>query len=137
LIHRARAHYTSALYVGKHVGEDSDTTRSDETVGYIVIEQGTGTLGGLEYDAAVGSKATKGWDDSPPYSYSHSVSAATTALLSSGGINNNNDGDWPVLVGPSPVTGSSFNLVAQEDEMADTEVGLGANSEAIAYVVFE
>ena len=39
---------TTLFYVGKHVGEDPDTTRSDETIGYIVIEEGTGTLGGLE-----------------------------------------------------------------------------------------
>lgn len=125
------------LYVGKHVGEDPDTTRADETIGYIVFEAGTGTFGGGEYEVALGSKDTKGWDDSPPYSYSHSVSGATTVILSSAGIDNKDDGDWLVLIGPSPVSGSDFELVAQEDQEADAEVELGKKKERAAYIVFE
>ena len=34
------------LYVGKSVCEDSDTTRADETVGYVVMEAGNGTIDG-------------------------------------------------------------------------------------------
>ena len=125
------------LYIGKHVGEDPDTTRADETIGYIVFEAGTGTFGGGEYEVALGSKNTKGWEDSPPYSYSHSVSGATTVILSSAGIDNKDDGDWLVLIGPSPVSGSDFELVAQEDQEADAEVELGKKKERAAYIVFE
>ena len=85
----------------------------------------------------MGAKVTKGWEDAPPYSYAHSVSAATTAILSSAGIDNKDDGDWPVLIGPSPVSGTDFDLVAQEDQEDDAEVKLGKKKEAIAYVVFE
>lgn len=125
------------LYVGKHVGEDPDTTRSDETIGYVVFEAGTGTLGGFGYEAALGANIVKGWEDAPPYTYSHGVSAATTAILSSAGIDNTDDGDWPVLIEPSPVSGTDFDVVAQEDQEADAEVELGIKNEAIAYIVFE
>ena len=36
----------SSLAVGKHVGEDLDTDRADETIGYIVLDEGGGALNG-------------------------------------------------------------------------------------------
>ena len=59
------------------------------------------------------------------------------AILSSAGIDNSDVGDWPILVGPSPVLGSDFDLVAQEDETSDSELELDTKSEVIAYSVFE
>ena len=61
----------SALFVGKHVGEDSNRERLAETIGYIVIEGGKGTIGetsetdGVEYLAAVGADVVQGMDDGP------------------------------------------------------------------------
>lgn len=126
----------TTLRVGKHVGEDPDTVRSNETIGYVVFEAGTGTLGGAEYEAAVGLQEIKGWEDSPPYTYTHGVSAATTVILSSAGMENT-DGSWPVLIEPSPVSGTDFNLVVQEDQEADAEVATGIATEEIAYIVLE
>ena len=57
------------------------------------------------------------------------------AILSSAGIDKSDVGAWPILVGPSPVLGSDFDLVAQEDETSDSE--LDTKSEVIAYSVFE
>jgi hypothetical protein len=54
------------------------------------------------------------------------------AILSSAGIDNSDVGDWPILVGPSPVLGSDFDLVAQEDETSDSELELDTKSEVIA-----
>ena len=34
----------NSLKTGKHVGEDNDTDRANETVGFIVIEAGSGTF---------------------------------------------------------------------------------------------
>ena len=57
------------------------------------------------------------------------------AILSSAGINKSDVGDWPILVDPSPVLGSDFDLIAQEDETSDSE--LDTKSEVIVYSVFE
>ncbi len=46
---------SSSLYIGKHVGEDPDKTRSDETIGYIVIESGSSAMDGVAYWAALGA----------------------------------------------------------------------------------
>ena len=41
---QTRAPEPNALFVGKHVGEDAPTDRAQETIGYIVVEAGTGTV---------------------------------------------------------------------------------------------
>mgnify|MGYP007114274223 CR=1 FL=1 len=68
----------SALTVGKHVGEDGDTTRADEMIGYIVIEtnaSGTAQIEGLPYVAAVGGDTIRGMGNSPGYDYSYAAMA--------------------------------------------------------------
>jgi hypothetical protein len=61
---------------------------------------------------------------------------ATTVILSSGGMENP-EGNWPVPIEPSPVTGIDFDLVMQEDQELDTEVKTGKKKEEIAYIVLE
>ena len=55
------------MRVGKHVGEDGDRSRLNEEIGYIVIETGSGDIGGRSYTAALGSDSIKGVGDSPAY----------------------------------------------------------------------
>ena len=57
------------LFTGKQVGEDSPVSRPEETIGYIVIEAGSGTIGPFSYVAAVGSDSVSGFGNSPPYTY--------------------------------------------------------------------
>ncbi|MEQ1824524.1 MAG: LamG-like jellyroll fold domain-containing protein [Pirellula sp.] len=65
---RTSAPSATSLYVGKHVGEDPIETRANETIGYIVMEAGGGTIGGAQYLAAVGVDSVSGIGDSPSYS---------------------------------------------------------------------
>ena len=46
--------------MGKMVAEDPDKTRADETVGYIVIESGSGSMNGINYTAGLGSDTVRG-----------------------------------------------------------------------------
>ena len=59
----------ATMNVGKHVGEDAKVTRADETIGYIVLEAGAGTIGGAGFLAAVGADSVGGAEDVPPYTY--------------------------------------------------------------------
>ena len=52
--------------------DERNATCADETVGYVVIESGSGTIGGRAYTAALGGDTIRGVGDSPPYSYTHS-----------------------------------------------------------------
>ena len=60
---------SSALYVGRHTGEDPNG-RVPETLVYLVIESGTGTIEGSKYVAALGADTVRGMANRPPFTYS-------------------------------------------------------------------
>lgn len=123
-----------ALRAGKHVGEDSNTSRANETVGLIIIEAGSGSFDGISYQAGVGSDIVRGTQNSASgYNYSHSISGATGAVLSAAGMDGG-DGGWPVLLGGSSVTGSTITMSFDEDQVGDTE--RSHTTEQVAYMVF-
>jgi len=126
---------STALGVGKHVGEDTDTTRADETIGYIVIEAGSGTLDGVVYVAGVGADSVEGITESVPYTYPlsglSSVSSGIVSQTAMDGV----DGGWAVLYGPSPITSASLRLAIDEDQAGDSE--RAHTTEQVAYLVFE
>ena len=130
----------STLKTGKHVGEDSDTTRLDETVGYVVLEAGTGTMvtvtgTPLEYTAALGADSIKGMGDAPPYSYALSgLSTVGTAVAIQTAMDGNNGG-WAVLYGTGALSSTTLNLAVDEDVIKDTE--RKHITEQVGYVVFE
>ena len=75
---------SSTLTVGRHVGEDTDVTRADETIGYFVVEtnaSGTAKIEGLPYVAAVGSDSVKGVGDSPGYDYTYNAMPNSKAAV--------------------------------------------------------
>ncbi len=125
----------SSLYVGKHVAEDTIATRANETIGYIVIEKGSGIIDGISYEAAVGSDTVRGMDNAPPYTYSLSgnLPAADVAIVSSAAIDGNNGG-WPVLYGASPITPTALQVAYEEDQFKDIE--RKHTKEQVAYIVF-
>lgn len=125
------------LSVGKHVGEDPNNTRANETIGYIVIEAGNGTISGVAYEAGTGADSVKGFGDSvAPYSYtlSGSLSSASAAAISQAAMDGK-DGSWAVLSGADPLTSTSISLHLNEDMLADSEHK--HTSEQVSYLVFE
>ena len=117
------------------VAEDPVATRADETIGYIVIETGSGTLGGVNYVTALGADSIQGFTNSPPYSYSLSgLSTASVAIASQAGMDGG-DGGWAALYGSNPVSATSINLAIDEDVANDTE--RAHITEAVGYIVFE
>ncbi len=125
----------SAFNAGKEVGEDTDATRADETIGYIVIETGSGTMNGIAYTAGLGADSVKGPDDtSTGYTYNFtSVGTASAAIVSVAAMDGGNGG-WPVLYGSNPFTASSITTVFDEDQIKDTE--RKHTTEQVAYIVF-
>ncbi|MFC4991277.1 cadherin domain-containing protein [Rubritalea tangerina] len=127
----------SHFAVGKHVGEDSSTSRGDETVGYIVIESGNGTINGVAYEAGLGAdlpegvgETTTGWN----YSLSGTLSTANLAVISQAAIDGN-DGSWAVLYGASPWSTSQLTIAVDEDQLKDSE--RNHSNEQVGYLIFE
>ena len=124
------------LAIGKHVGEDSNTSRADETLAYIVFEAGVGHINGVTFAAGVSTDMVRGIDNSASGFQYHIPLFVFNGigLLSVAGIDGSDCG-WPVLFGPDPTTGESLQLAFDEDKMRDVE--RLHPTEQVAYIVFE
>ncbi|MCP4593903.1 MAG: hypothetical protein GY842_24475, partial [bacterium] len=127
----------SALLTGKTVCEDSDDTRADETVGFIVIESGNGSISGVAFEAALGADTVRGITNSPPYAYTFNTSfasapavAVTTQAAMDGG-----NGGWSYTYGSTQADATTMYLAVDEDTIQDTE--RNHTTEQVGYVVFE
>lgn len=124
------------LRVGKHVGEDSDRTRADEVVGFIVIEARHGTINGIEYESGLGADIVRGVLDSPPYAYSfdQAFGAAPEVGIAVQEAMDGGDGSWAITYGINPLSATGINLAVDEDQIGDSD--RGHTTEQVAYVVF-
>ncbi|MEO0733420.1 MAG: GEVED domain-containing protein, partial [Bacteroidota bacterium] len=125
----------TSFSAGKHVGEDPDITRAAETLGYVVVEAGSGTLQGTEYVAGLGSDIVRGVGNTTVgYTYGLSgLTAASSAVVSAAALDGG-DGGWPVLYGGNPFTSSQLVLAFDEDQAGDSE--RSHTSEQVAYLAF-
>jgi hypothetical protein len=129
----------TSLITGKAVGGDPSTTRSDETVGFIVFETGHGTIGGVEFEAALGPETVQGVTDTspaPPYLYTFASPFATapTIGLATQAAMVGQDGSWAQIFGATVATTTELSLSVDEDQVEDTERFHVA--EQVSYVVF-
>lgn len=60
---------TNDIYIGRHVGEDTNLTRNPEDIGWIILEEGTGFTNNIEWIAERTSDTVRGVDNSPPFSF--------------------------------------------------------------------
>ena len=125
----------SNFKVGKTISEDPDNIRDDETIGYIVIEAGSGNIDGVNYVAALGSDTVQGVDNTPPYNYSTGALSAPDVAVASVAAMDGANGGWAILYGANPVTSGKLNLAIDEDQSADSE--RAHTTEQVGYVVFE
>lgn len=127
---------SSSFAAGKHVGEDSDITRLDETLGYLVFEAGNGDLDGTPFYAALGSDIVGGVQgSSTDFLYPHSgLTNANVAILTLVGMDGDNGG-WPVLYGNDPLTSTNINVRVEEDQINDAE--RTHTTEQFSYIVFD
>ncbi|MFP6610970.1 MAG: tandem-95 repeat protein, partial [Pirellulales bacterium] len=124
----------SVLFTGKHVGEDSNRSRTDETIGYIVVESGSGVVNGVGFTAAVGAATIRSVDNgSNSYNFSGINDPVSAVLTQSGMVGGN--GSWAILRGAAAVDGNTLNLSTDEDQLADSE--RSHTSEKVAYWIFE
>ena len=131
-INRGEPAANGNLYVGKHVGQDNNTTRTDETIGYVVMESGSGVINGQPYEVGLGSDRILGIGDTPPYSYGLAPNSWEHAILSQSAMDGN-DGSWAVLYGTDPISENGLELSVDEDQLADSE--RRHTSEQVGYFV--
>ncbi len=113
----------TATSIGKHIGEDNvNTTRANETLGYMVFESGTGTINGKRYAAAIGADAVMGISDNAAgYSYALTGFGAVEGVAVSSAGQDATEGSWTVLATSAPLTTNSLKTWALEDQIMDQE----------------
>ena len=125
------------LYVGKHVGEDPGTSSlNDETLGYLIIEGGSGFSDGFFYEAFLGSDTVEGVGNSPPYNYTYAVARDYSYGVVTQEAMDGSDGSWAVLYGADPLGGTAISVAADE-EIAAGDTTRTHTTEQIAYWVFD
>lgn len=125
----------TAFAAGKHVGEDTVTTRLDEIIGYIVIEAGAGIMGGQSYVAGVGPDTVEMIDEAPsPWTYTLTPLVSVTGGVFCETAQDGGDGSWAVLVGNPPFGPGTAFLAQDEDHVGDRDTN-HANDQ-IAYIAF-
>lgn len=125
---------SSGFAIGKHVGGDSNTTRADETLVYIVLEQGDGTIDGVDFVAGLGADTVEGLDNTPPDNYAISLSGAEVAIVTLAAMDGT-DGGHACLFGSKPVTDTTLSLTVDEDTLSDPE--RAHTTEQVGYLIFE
>jgi hypothetical protein len=117
------------IYVGKHVGEDPDTTRLPETLGVIVVEAGSGQINGVNYSFNVGADSVVGVDDGAT-AYPVGITAPEVVVAVQAGMDGG-DGGWAVVTDHS----DSVSMAIDEDQVADAE--RSHTTEYVSYAAFE
>ena len=124
---------SDGICVGKHIGQ-IDGTRASETIGYIVIEAGSGTVNDITFAAAVGPDTGAGVGNNPPYSYSVSGDFDIGVLASQG--EDGGQGGWSILFGADPLPSGQINWAIEEETVAG-DTSRTHTSENVGYWVFD
>ncbi|UHD17109.1 PKD domain-containing protein [Thiocapsa bogorovii] len=126
---------SSTLVVSKHVGEDFEKTRANETIGYLVIEAGSGVAADTRYTAGLSARTVAGVEGIPPYAVPYPAGIAPTTAVLSASAMQGGDGGWPILFGLAPLSAGALDLAFQEDQLADLETT--HTTEQVAYLLLE
>ncbi|MEM9260815.1 MAG: T9SS type A sorting domain-containing protein, partial [Bacteroidota bacterium] len=123
----------SSFAAGKQVAEDPNRNRAAESIGYVVIESGSGTLGGLDFLAGVGSDIVRGQENSSlGYLYDAPNMLLLGGVISSAGMDGG-DGGWAIFKA-DPIGSGGFRLAIEEDQLRDSE--RKHTTEQVAFLVF-
>jgi hypothetical protein len=129
---------TSKVEFGLNVAEDLDKKRKTEEIGYVVIEEGEGTIGNFRYVAKLGPITIRGFHSRENHNaYTLDLDfAPETPIVSSASMRGGNGG-WAVLNGETngPVDKSTLKACIMEDQIRDSETG--HTTEKLSYIIFK
>lgn len=132
---RASAANILGFSAGRHVGEDPETERLPETIGYVVIEAGMYELNGTHFYASLGDDSVRGVSNSSVgYPYETPLGFLDCAVASIATMKGM-DGGFPVLFTEDPFgQRSKLMLAIDEDQIMDME--RSHDGERVSFLAF-
>jgi hypothetical protein len=132
----------TSLRTGKRIDNDPAGTRENETVGYIVVESGHRTVGGVAFDAKVGGDTVMSVVDGAPYKYTFIapfVGIPQIAVVTQAG-RDGGEGGWAYTYGAAPYTKTTISLAVDDIGASyrthtTEQVGFAAFEKAAQYPV--
>lgn len=123
---------TNRICVGKHIGMIKGT-RKNETLGYIVAEQGSGSMNDIKYELALGADSVAGTANAAPYNYTLGADYDIGVATQNGEDGGN--GGWAVLYGKDPLPNNKIGLAIEEEVFAG-DTSRKHTTEHVSYWVF-
>lgn len=124
----------NALSIGKHTGQDPDSLRLDEIIGFMVFETGQGSMQGIPFEVGITDDSVVGYGNPHTHNLSTPFNQVPEVLVVSQMAMDGNDGGWAIL-DAADLSTESIDLVIQEDQVFDNERGHA--TEQVAYAIFE
>jgi len=121
------------ICVGKHIGQINGT-RAAETLGYIVIEAGSGTVNDITFAAAVGPDSGAGVGNNPPYNYGVTGDFDVGILTQQG--EDGGQGGWAILYGNDPLPSGQIQWAIDEETVAG-DTSRTHTTENVGYWIFD
>ncbi|KXH76885.1 MAG: hypothetical protein AM326_06325 [Candidatus Thorarchaeota archaeon SMTZ-45] len=115
-------------------GAEAVDSHGNETIGYIVLEEGLGTIGGIDFEVTETSDFVRGFGNSPPYNtaFSQSFDTPPAVLVAAQLEMDGGDGSW---VANNVVTQASAGLMVDEDQVRDSE--RSHTTETCGFIAFQ
>jgi hypothetical protein len=115
-------------------GAEAATSHANETVGYIIFEEGFGEIDGIKYDLKRTGDSISGYSNSPPFNtaFSQSFGSIPTVVLAVHQEVDGGDGGWCVV---HTITQTQAGLMMDEDQVSDSD--RSHTTETCAFLAFE
>ncbi len=131
---------STSFAAGKMVGEDPDITRLDETLGIIIFEAGSYTIGDLTFETGISNDIVKGVQTNASGAVINTgIGSLNNVIVSNAGMDGA-DGGWPILFTQNPISGAGFTVAIDEDQLFldSGEVSeRNHTDEQVAYIAFQ
>lgn len=121
------------ICVGKHIGQINGT-RAAEWLGYIVVEEGVGTVNDISFAANVGPDTGAGVGNNPPFVYNVTGDFDVGIVTQAG--EDGGEGGWTVLYGADPLPSGQI-LWATDEETVAGDTSRTHTTENIGFWVFD
>ena len=121
------------ICVGKHIGQINGT-RSSETIGYLVAEQGNGLVNGMLYQLGNGGNIVRG-NNAANNGYTINVFHDFTVGVVTQTGENGGDGGWAVLYGADPLPNGQI-VTAIDEEIVAADTTRNHTAEMVDYWAF-